>query len=167
MKIIVGLGNPGEKYKNTRHNVGFMLLDKYARETNLSWSMDSKLNALIIKTSQFMLIKPQTFMNNSGDTVSKAINYYQAVPDDLVVIHDDVDLELGRTVFRKGMGSAGHHGIEDIMQKIGTKDFWRLRVGVGRPQEDKFEIADYVLQKMDPQILDKVSTTTFIKELNN
>lgn len=144
MKLIVGLGNPLEKYEKTRHNVGFILLDDYSDKNNLSWTISPKLVSQLVVREDFILCKPQTYMNNSGDAVSKVMNYYKLFPTDLVVIHDDVDLEFARTKRQFGSSAAGHHGVENIFDKIGTQDFWRIRVGVGRPK-DQTPVDDFVL----------------------
>ncbi len=159
MKLLVGLGNPGKKYEQTRHNVGFIILDHIALEQGVAWEQQKKANALIAKHGQTILAKPQTFMNNSGSSVQKLAAFYGVSLADLVVVHDDVDLEFGKTKFALGMGSAGHHGIEDIIEKLGSKEFWRLRVGVGRPSGEgagKFEVEDYVLGNFTAEELEVV-----------
>jgi len=145
VKLIVGLGNPGEKYKNNRHNVGFVLIDKYAKEHGLVWEENSKLKALTCKVEDKLLVKPQTFMNNSGESVSQIINFYKIDPEDLTVIHDDVDLPLGEVKKQFASGAAGHHGVESIISCLGTKEFWRVRIGVGRPSGG-MQVEDFVLQ---------------------
>lgn len=156
MKVIVGLGNPTEKYKNTRHNVGFILLDKVAEQKNLTWEFEKKFNALICKDTAgtfgdyrgpILYVKPQTYMNLSGDSVSKILNYFNLTSEDLIIVHDDVDLPFGKTKKAVGAGHAGHNGVKDIIAKLGTKDFERLRFGVGRPENNQFEVGDYVLSK--------------------
>ncbi|MFZ5425278.1 MAG: aminoacyl-tRNA hydrolase [Patescibacteria group bacterium] len=151
MKIIVGLGNPGEKYNNTRHNVGFMFVDTLATSLEVSWSFDSKFNAYVAKssTNSVLLVKPQTYMNLSGESVAKVVNFYKVDFNDLIVVHDDVDLEFGKIRYKKNMGAAGHHGVEDIIQMLSEKSFWRIRIGVGRPNEQAFEVHDYVLSKFN------------------
>lgn len=150
MKLIVGLGNPGDEYKNTRHNVGFIILDALADKLsngNGAWNYEKKLNCEIFKKNGYLLAKPQTFMNASGKAVAKLVNYFDVTLDDLIVVHDDVDMEFGKTRFKKGMGSGGHHGVENIIENLSTKEFWRLRVGIGRPANNKFDIHAYVLSK--------------------
>ncbi len=138
MILIVGLGNPGEKYKNTRHNLGFMVVEKLAKDLlplkETRWEFNQKANALILKVSpQAVLVKPQTFMNASGYAVSFLVSYYQLATGDLWVVHDDVDLPLGKLKIRFGGASAGHYGIESIIERLGTDKFWRVRLGIGRP----------------------------------
>jgi PTH1 family peptidyl-tRNA hydrolase len=157
MKIVVGLGNPGKKYTNTKHNAGFIAVDKLAQKHNLEWEENKKFDALIakgqIREQDVLLAKPQTFMNNSGTTVSKLVNFYNVPFSDLTIIHDDVDLEPGKVKYRLGASSAGHHGVEDIIEKLGSKEFWRLRIGVGRPETgDRFDVKDFVLSSGNVEV---------------
>jgi PTH1 family peptidyl-tRNA hydrolase len=146
MKLIVGLGNPGKKYQKCRHNMGFILLDKFAKEKGLKWRNSSKFESEISEYGDAILVKPQTFMNNSGDAVSKLMNFYKISAEDLIVVHDDVDIPFATVKKQKGKNAAGHHGVEDIIQKIGTKEFWRIRVGVGKPQNKDIPVDSWVLQ---------------------
>lgn len=135
MKLIVGLGNPGGKYEQTRHNIGFMVADRLAREigqTALVWSEESKHKAFVAKTGEIMLAKPLTFMNNVGLSIKSLVDYYKIAPHDVWVVHDDIDLPLGKIRIRAGGGSAGHHGIESIMQQLRSDTFVRFRLGIGR-----------------------------------
>ncbi|MBU1133209.1 aminoacyl-tRNA hydrolase, partial [Patescibacteria group bacterium] len=145
MKLIVGLGNPGEKYSKQRHNVGFMILDQFAKEENLSWEDNSKLKSKMVKLKDTVLMKPQTFMNNSGDAVYLVSHFYKISPEDITVIHDDVDLPFGEIKNQFNVGPAGHHGVEDIILKLGTKEFNRIRVGIGRPENINIPVDEYVL----------------------
>lgn len=145
MQLIVGLGNPGDKYKKQRHNVGFMILDRFVKENDLEWGSNSKLKSQVTKFEGKILVKPQTFMNNSGDAVSLVSNFYKIGPEDITVIHDDVDLPLGQIKRQFNVGAAGHHGVEDIILKLGTKEFNRIRIGIGRPQNPNILVEDYVL----------------------
>lgn len=154
MILIVGLGNPGEKYENTRHNLGFMVLDDLAKKLlpleKTIWKKDNKSNSLfIINTPLFILAKPQTFMNASGSSVSKLAAYYKIKPQNIWVIHDDVDLPLGKFKIRVGGAAAGHHGVESIMAGLGTDKFVRFRLGIGRPVEDSFSVESYVLEGLE------------------
>jgi peptidyl-tRNA hydrolase, PTH1 family len=146
MKLVVGLGNPGKKYKDTRHNVGFILLDKYAEDNSLEWSEEKKFKSQITKQDDTIFAKPQTFMNKSGEAVSKLVNFYQITPEDLVVIHDDVDLEFGAIKDQVGRGDAGHKGVADIVEKLGTQNFRRIRVGVGKPTNPEIDTEAWVLK---------------------
>lgn len=166
MKIIVGLGNPGNQYKKYRHNTGFILLDKLAEGRGLKWKKSSKFESEIAECGDFILVKPQTFMNNSGDAVSKIMNFYKISEEDLIVVHDDVDLEFGVVKKQKGKNAAGHHGVEDIIEKIGTKEFWRLRVGIGKPENKQVPVDVWVLQDFKDTELENIknlSIEDFIK----
>ncbi len=166
-KLIVGLGNPGEKYTNTRHNIGFIILDNFFVHESGTWLKQAQFKSLVLKTDSSILVKPQTFMNGSGEAVSKILNFYKKGPEDLVVIHDDVDLDLGRIKLAKNSGSAGHHGIESIKEHLGTLDFYRLRIGVGRPIQVGFDIESYVLQAFLQDEKEQIlkSFDTFVKTL--
>ncbi len=142
MKLIFGLGNPGEKYLGTRHNLGFMVLDEYAKkhlgpdyvweENEQSSSSSKKLKSLILKLDEeIRLVKPLTFMNNSGQAVSLVARYFKVKPDEVIVIHDDLDLQLGKIKVRAGGSAAGHHGVESIIEQLGSDSFIRVRLGIG------------------------------------
>lgn len=152
MKLIVGLGNPGNKYKNNRHNAGFIVLDAFAESRGLSWSTNKRVLSEVImsKDDGYILVKPQTFMNDSGNAVSRVLKYFDVKPSDMIVIHDDVDLEPLEVRVSVNSSSAGHHGVQDIIDKIGTQDFTRIRVGVGRPKENARSVETYVLEDFEP-----------------
>lgn len=136
MKLIVGLGNPGEKHEKSRHNIGFMVVETIAQMKNGKWKMDKKKNALISNiNSELILIKPQTMMNASGYAVKRLMVEYRVSNIDLWIIHDDLDLPLGKIKITQGHGSAGHHGIDSIAEELGTNDFVRFRVGIGHPSK--------------------------------
>ncbi len=151
MKIVVGLGNPGNQYKDTRHNIGFLVVDELARRWNTpSWKRRydaevSEHRAL----GPVLLVKPQTFMNLSGNSVREAAKFYKTPSTDIVVIHDDLDLPAGRLRIRERGGSGGHRGIESMLAQLGADDYVRVRFGVGRPPEG-WESADYVLGRFAP-----------------
>lgn len=163
MKIIVGLGNKGEKYLNTRHNVGFTLLDELAYNKDSSWEQNKKFNSKICKPdTDSIFVKPQTFMNKSGKAVSKVLSYFKDTSvEDLIVVHDDVDLEFGEIRIQKSRGSAGHKGVQDIIDKLGTNEFWRLRVGVGRPENENISTEDWVLQDFTKEQLNTLKDEVF------
>jgi len=150
------LGNPGKKYAKTLHNVGFILLDKFAEDKHLSWKKDSKAQALVAKDENLLLVKPQTYMNRSGISVAYVLSYYKLNPSDLLVIHDDIDLNFGQTKLQKNIGPAGHLGVEDIIVSIKTKNFTRFRVGVGRPQNEKIATEDWVLSNFSAEQLEEI-----------
>ncbi|MBI4065380.1 aminoacyl-tRNA hydrolase [Candidatus Gottesmanbacteria bacterium] len=140
MKLIVGLGNPGEKFESTRHNIGFMVIDKLARElstTHITWQEDKEKKALVAKVGGVILAKPTAYMNNSGLAVGLLIDFYKLTPDDLWVVHDDIDLPLGKIRIRQKGGSAGHNGVTSIIAAISSDAFVRFRLGIGRGMEAK------------------------------
>ena len=162
MYLIVGLGNPGSKYQQTRHNIGFQVLDELADAYNLSFR-ESKWQAEVVKAviagHQALLAKPETFMNESGRAVGAIASYYRIEPERIIVVHDDLDLELGRVKVVVNRGAGGHNGIISIIKHLGSKKFIRIRVGVGRPQT-AIPISKYVLSKFNPEergaVADKV-----------
>ena len=152
MKMIAGLGNPGEAYAQTAHNVGFDVVDLIAQRLQLGWKNSSGFQARTAKTiyagQQLMLVKPQTFMNLSGNSVAALLRYFGGMPADLTVVSDDADLPLGRLRLRANGGSGGHRGLLSIIEQLGTEDFPRLRVGVGR-EDRQGDLANQVLAKLD------------------
>jgi len=162
MIIIVGLGNPGEKYKNTRHNVGFQAIDEFAKENNFpEFKLSKKFSALVSEKENIILVKPQTFMNESGKAVKKLSEVGPRI--NLIVIHDDIDLPLGRIRISKNRGSAGHKGVESIIKEIGTKDFTRFRIGVSFKTEKPKNVEKYVLQKFNKE--EEIIIKQVIKEI--
>ena len=147
MKIIVGLGNPGKEYENTRHNLGFLAINKVSEKLDIPLNKDrlqGKIGLGKYNGEKILLVKPQTFMNLSGDCVVKVLKFYKATEQDLIVIYDDIDIEVG-SIRVKPSGSPGtHNGMKDITQKLGTKEFARVRIGSGKPEIGK-DLADYVL----------------------
>ncbi len=148
-KIIVGLGNPGPKYENTRHNIGFIVINRLAESHNLQFntgkkSFKSETASGTIDHSKVLLVKPLTYMNKSGEAVAAILNFYKNGPEDLVVVHDDLDLPLGRIRIVKQGGAGGHNGIRSIISSLGTRLFPRIRIGIGRPQ-DALPVETYVL----------------------
>ncbi len=138
MKLIVGLGNPGGKYASTRHNIGFMVVDKLAHELTIgtvTWKEDEKHKALLYKKGDILFVKPLTFMNNSGIAVQSIMNFYKLSVSDLWVVHDDIDLTMGKIRIREKGGTGGHHGIESIVTSLKTDVFVRFRLGIGRGKE--------------------------------
>ena len=143
MKLIIGLGNPGKEYENTRHNVGFNVIDILAKEYDISVTK-IKHKALIgegrIGSEKVLLVKPQTYMNLSGETLIDIYKYYKVDLDNIIVIYDDMDIEPGKIKIRKKGSSGGHNGMKSIIQMIGTEDFPRIRIGIGRPEHNGDEI---------------------------
>jgi len=153
IKLLVGLGNPGEKYTATRHNAGFWWIDQLAAATNSKLTVDAKLygcagklnRASLIVGDDAWLLKPTTFMNASGKAVAALANYYKILPAQILVIHDELDLPPGTAKLKKGGGHGGHNGLKDISAALGTPDFWRLRLGIGHPGE-RSEVINFVLK---------------------
>lgn len=148
MKLIVGLGNPGKKYEKTRHNIGFRVLDKMAN----GFKFEKKFNAEIsvgnedLRSKKIIFAKPQTFMNNSGEAVLAISKFYKIDPIDIIVIHDELDLKFGKIKESFGSRSAGHNGVQSIIDRLDTKDFTRIRFGIG-PTPEKIPSEKFVLQK--------------------
>jgi peptidyl-tRNA hydrolase, PTH1 family len=146
--LVAGLGNPGPRHERDRHNVGWMVVDELARRRDASFKskFSGRVGETRIDHRRLALLKPETYMNESGRSISAAARYYKVAPEDVVVVHDDVDLELGRLQARAGGGLAGHNGLRSIAQALGTSEFLRLRIGVGRPgRGDHRDVAAYVL----------------------
>ncbi len=160
MKIFVGLGNPGAEYAKTKHNVGFMLADKLAEKIGAeSWR--EKFNALVAESffdgEKILIVKPQTFMNLSGEAVGPLTNFYKISAEDLIVAHDDMDLPVGKIRLRPKGSGGGHHGIESIIQHLGgEKNFPRVRIGIGRPPQN-WTVNNHVLSPFNPEDAEKIS----------
>jgi peptidyl-tRNA hydrolase, PTH1 family len=153
--LVAGLGNPGRKYADTRHNVGFMVADEIARRLGGSWrgKFSGELAEVRLDGLRLALLKPQTYMNESGRSVGAAARFFKVEPEDLVVVHDEVDLEPGRLQVRLGGGLAGHNGLRSVASALGTPDFGRVRIGVGRPERgDPRPVADFVLSDFPPEV---------------
>ena len=146
--LVVGLGNPGREYERTRHNAGWLVVDELARRHGGSWrsKFSGSLAEVRLGEKRLALLKPETYMNESGRSVSAAARFFKAPVESILVVHDDVDLEPGRLQARRGGGLAGHNGLRSLAQDLGTQDFLRLRIGVGRPgRGDPRPVADWVL----------------------
>lgn len=171
MKVIVGLGNPGEEHKNNRHNVGFMVIDELRKVLSIKkqvlsdkFQYEKRFEAEICKIdNKLLLVKPQAFMNNSGKSVQALLQFFKIKNmADLIVAHDDLDLELGRVKVEQKGGISGHHGIESIIEELGRSDFVKVRVGIGRPQRNEdqscyYDITkNYLLSNFIPEEKEKV-----------
>lgn len=184
MKLIVGLGNPGEKYENTRHNLGFMIVERFLKDFEplhkTSWSDESKLKSQIAtvewqpkngESTKVIIAKPKTFMNNSGMAVKLIADYYKIAPSDIWIVYDELDLPVGTMKIRLGGAAAGHHGVESIMAALDTDKFWRFRMGIGLPHGHKVDgdgvehlqsrrtvgdTSDYVLAPFDSRDRNKI-----------
>src|SRR4249920_577513 len=153
--LVAGLGNPGREYERTRHNAGSLVVDELARRHDGSWrsKFSGSLAEVRLGDLRLALLKPETYMNESGRSVGAAARFFKVEPDALLVVHDDVDLEPGRLQARRGGGLAGHNGLRSLAQDLGTQEFLRLRIGVGRPgRGDRRPVADYVLSEFEPEI---------------
>jgi len=148
VRLIVGLGNPGARYEGTRHNAGFLLVDLLARRHGGSFKSESRFYGQACRISlqgrECWLLRPSTYMNRSGQSVSSLANYFKIAPEQMLVAHDELDLPAGAARLKQGGGHAGHNGLRDIISALGGRDFWRLRLGIGRP-EDGRQVVDYVL----------------------
>ena len=151
MKIVVGLGNPGAQYANTPHSVGFEAVDAIAAEIGATWEEKRQFKCLMARGTfagvSVMLVKPQTYMNLSGESVAPVVKYHNATAADLLVVQDDIDLPVGRMRVRKNGSCGGHNGIRNIIERLGTQDFARLKLGVGK---DRSDVIAHVLGKFDP-----------------
>ena len=153
--LVAGLGNPGREYADTRHNVGFMVADERARRHGGSWraKFSGDLAEVRLDILRLAVLKPQTYMNESGRSVGAAARFFKVEPEALLVVHDEVDLEPGRLQARLGGGLAGHNGLRSVAQHLGTSEFARLRIGVGRPERgDPRPVADFVLSPFPPEV---------------
>ena len=154
MKLVVGLGNPGRKYEATRHNAGFWWIERLARAAHGEFRHEARFHGDVAKVAtpggELWLLKPATFMNQSGRAVAALAGFYKLAPGQLLIVHDELDLPPGTVRLKNGGGTGGHNGLNDIAAQLGTKDFWRLRIGIGHPRNQtatEQEVLDYVLHK--------------------
>ena len=147
MKLIVGLGNPGQQYEQTRHNVGFRVVDRLAEQQK--WSWERRGRAMLangnIGSEKVVLIKPLTFMNNSGEALGELVRWYKVQPEDVLIVYDELDLPLGKVRLRSNGSAGGHNGLNSIIHHLHTNQFPRLRIGIGRPTNNRMDTVDYVL----------------------
>ena len=159
MKLVVGLGNKGREYENTRHNMGFMLVDRYLEYKNITDKFKEKFNAMYVETTinneKVIFIKPTTYMNNSGIAVRAFLDFYKLNSEDILVISDDLDLDLGKFRLRRNGSSGGHNGLKSIISHLGTDNFKRLRIGISN---DKDDVINYVLSKFSKKELNEIDT---------
>jgi PTH1 family peptidyl-tRNA hydrolase len=164
IKLIVGLGNPGKKYESTRHNAGFWLVERLAAQHRLTLRKEAKFHALAAKldtgSAQAWLLLPQTWMNESGFAVGAMAQFHKIAAEEILVVHDELDLPPGGAKIKQGGGHAGHNGLRDIIEKLGTPNFWRMRIGIGHPRDiaaSEQEVVDFVLHapgKDDQALID-------------
>lgn len=151
MKLIVGFGNPGDKYNFTRHNFGFLALDFYAKIKNLSWNKTPKFDALYLKSSDAIFIKPQTFYNDIGHSVQAFAHYYKISPENCLIVCDDFNLDFGIIRFRSKGSAGGNNGLKSVIKELNTSDFPRLRLGTANPElRQKLGDVDFVLSRFTP-----------------
>lgn len=151
MTLIVGLGNPGKEYRWTRHNMGFLVLDAWARAHSLTFAtrkFSAKIGTGAVFRKKVLLAKPMTFMNLSGQSIAPLVRYFKVPPEDLVIVHDDLDLAPGRVKIKSGGGDGGHQGLRSAVECLGTQEFVRVRVGIGRPP-DGLTATEYVLEEFN------------------
>ena len=164
-KLIVGLGNPGKEYEKTRHNIGFSILDRFSRRHGISFDHKKKLSGeltkFIFREKSVILLKPLTFMNRSGKSVQETMQFYKLTSKDVIVVYDDADLDFGDIRIKEQGSSAGHNGMQSIMDHAGSTEITRLRIGIGRPPKATIPLEDWVLAKWtDDEITDLDSITT-------
>lgn len=170
MKVIIGLGNPGKDYEKTRHNAGFLFVDILQKWCELpQFTFDKKFNAEITQglcsagKEKTLLVKPQTFMNRSGESVQKILEYYKIDPRDIIIVHDDLDIEIGRYKISHNIRAAGHNGVQDIILHLGTQEFTRMRIGVeaegGKPERNTSSGSKFVLQRLSDEEYKKITET--------
>ncbi|MGV0005941.1 MAG: aminoacyl-tRNA hydrolase [Candidatus Porifericomitaceae bacterium WSBS_2022_MAG_OTU9] len=148
--LYVGLGNPGERYHDTRHNLGFDCIDQIARKWASTFRHQTKFSGHTAQKDKLQLLKPDTYVNESGKAVGAMANFYQIEPENIIVIHDELDLNPGIARIKLGGGHGGHNGLKDIINHLGSKDFWRIRIGIGHPG-DRAKVTPFVLSKAPQQ----------------
>lgn len=166
MKIIFGLGNPGERYKSTRHNAGFLLIDQILEKYPAMSCSNSKFKARICEWHdngiKVLFVKPETYMNESGSAVSQIMNFYNVSPNDILIVHDEIDLPVGQIRVSTNSSAAGHNGIKSIIQQLGTQDFIRLRIGIeNRESRQQIPTEAFVLQPFSETEIDLLQKTVF------
>lgn len=156
MKLIVGLGNPGKEYRNTRHNIGFEFVDRLSG--GVMYSLESKFESLVYREKNLLFVKPQTFMNESGRAVRKIMDFYKLGTGDIVLVHDDLDLKLGEYKLQRGVGPKVHNGVSSVEASLPDKNFLRVRIGVDNREKTLFtgSGADYVLSKFGKEELEEI-----------
>lgn len=163
MWLVIGLGNPGSKYLLTRHNIGFMALDAYLKSVGSPPEKSEKKSLTYhfkIDDQKIIFAKPQTYMNLSGDSVQELSKFYEIPPEKMIIVHDEVDQPFGQMKIQKARGHGGHNGIRDIQDKLGVNSYFRVRLGVGRPQNTKINVGDFVLQNFTEE--EKIQLPDFV-----
>lgn len=160
-RLVIGLGNPGPEYEHTRHNAGFLVVDLLGENLRANYWKDqsgAKVAVVRFDDDDLVLAKPQTFMNVSGTSVAKLAQSYEARPEEIIVVHDDIDLAAGRVLCKRGGGHGGHNGLRSLHDKLGTDSYLRVRVGVGRPP-GRMDAADWVLQRLKGEALEELESS--------
>lgn len=156
-RLIVGLGNPGGEYADNRHNLGFWFVDRLAHDLKVSLAPQGKFAGVAGRLGELWLLKPTTYMNRSGQSVAALARFYKIEPEEILVVHDELDLQPGSIRLKQGGGNGGHNGLKDIQAHLATADFWRLRLGIGHPGE-RNEVVNYVLKaprKEEQELIDR------------
>ena len=169
MKLVVGLGNPLDKYKYTRHNAGYIVIDNYCKSNQIKLNLNKKLNSFLSIQKDAIFCKPNVYMNESGISVLQVAKYYNIKYTDILIVHDDLDLDFGQIKFSCSRGPAGHNGVKDIINRLGTKDFCRVRIGIGKPTNNT-PIENYVLQNFtntELDIINKINLNEYLLLHNN
>ena len=161
IKLVAGLGNPGREYAGTRHNAGFWFADALARSLGATFAMEGRFAGDVARTSDVRIVKPMTYMNLSGRCVAAIARFFNIAPDEMLVVHDELDLKPGEAKMKLGGGHAGHNGLRDIKAVLGSAEFWRLRLGIGHPRDSELtqqEVVDYVLRPPQADERDAIGT---------
>lgn len=149
IRLVAGLGNPGREYARTRHNAGFWFADELAAKLRISFAAEAKFAGEVAKSGDVRIVKPTTYMNLSGRSVAALARFFDIAPEEILVVHDELDLKPGEAKMKQGGGHAGHNGLRDIQAQLGSSEFWRLRLGIGHPRDSELsqqEVVDYVLK---------------------
>lgn len=164
-RLIVGLGNYGEKYFNNRHNLGFLILDNFTYPDKFEYN--AKCNSYLLKRDGVLIAKPRGYMNTSGNQVLKLANFFQINPLEILIIHDEIDLEFGKIKLQIGSSDAGHNGVKDIIRALGTREFYRLRFGIGRPENTNIQVDSFVLSDFLPHEISEIKKFDLNQYLNS
>jgi len=162
IKMTVFTGNPGKEYEKTRHNIGWMVLDSISKSTSLNWKkkFNGQWTDYYVGTNKIIFLKPETFMNNTGKSVQAAAHFFKIKPEEILILHDDLELNFENVVLKKGGGTGGHNGLRSMNQHLGTSEYYRLRLGIGRPVHGS--VSSFVLSRFSPE--EEIGLSVFIPE---